>query len=282
MTTDYPRPDGGDSGGYLRGVVTTADRWPVPGAAITVLDAGGQQLGRTSTDGAGGFEVPVHARGTVTVVVAAAGADPKAWSAVASAGVTDLGVVLLDSARRIELPGPGRWVVDPVHSIVRATARHLALSRVEGRFTQFTGVIQVAERVERSSVEVTIDAASIHTGSEERDKHLRSADFLDIERFPHLTFRSEAVRQVGPAGWQVDGQLTIRDVTRPVPLDVSYLGCGPDPWGGTRMALTATTQLVRRDFEINWNMGLPGGLVVVGPTLRVDLDVQAVREDPAG
>jgi polyisoprenoid-binding protein YceI len=282
MTTDYPRSDGADSSGYLRGVVTTADRWPVPGAAITVLDASGQQLGRTSTDGAGGFEVPVHARGTVTVVVAAAGADPQAWSAVASTGVTDLGVVLLHSARRVEMPGPGRWVVDPVHSIVRATARHLALSRVEGRFTQFTAVIQVADQVERSSVEVTIDAASIHTGSEERDKHLRSADFLDVERFPHLTFRSDAVRQVAPTRWQVAGQLTIRDVTRPVPLDVSYLGCGPDPWGGTRMALTATTQLVRRDFEINWNMGLPGGLVVVGPTLRVDLDVQAVREDPAG
>jgi polyisoprenoid-binding protein YceI len=274
MATGYP-------GGQLRGVVTTADRWPIPGAAITVLGAGGQQLGRTSTDSAGGFEVPVPAGGMVTIVVAAAGADPRAWSAAVSpAGVTDLGVVLLDSARRTELPEPGRWVVDPVHSIVRATARHLALSRVEGRFTEFTAVVQVAEQVERSTVEVTIEAASIHTGSEERDKHLRSADFLDVERFPHLTYRSEAVRQVGPAQWHVAGYLTIRDITRPVPLDVSYLGRGPDPWGGTRMALTASTQLARRDFEINWNMGLPGGLVVVGPTLRVDLDVEAVREDP--
>jgi len=267
--------------GYLRGVVTTADRWPVPGAAVTVLGTGGQQLGRTSTDGGGGFEVPVRGSGIVTVVVTAAGADPRAWSAaVAPTGVTDLGVVLLESAHRTELPEPGRWTVDPVHSIVRATARHLALSRVEGRFTRFTAVIDVAEQVERSTVEVTIEAASIHTGSEDRDTHLRSADFLDVERFPHLTYRSEAVRQVAPAQWQVAGYLTIRDITRPVPLEVTYLGSGPDPWGGTRMALTATTQLVRRDFEINWNMGLPGGLVVVGPTLRVDLDVQAVREDP--
>jgi len=271
---------GGYPGGFLRGVVATADRWPVPGAAVTVLSAAGQQLGRTNTDGAGGFEVPVQVTGMVTVVVAAAGVDPQAYSAaVAPSGVTDLGVVLLDSARRTELPGPGRWVVDPVHSIVRATARHLALSRVEGRFTEFTAVIQVVEPVERSSVDVTIEAASIHTGSEERDTHLRSADFLDVERFPHLTYRSEAVRQAGPAQWQIAGWLTIRDITRPVPLEVSYLGCGPDPWGGTRMAVTATTQLVRRDFEINWNMGLPGGLVVVGPTLRIDLDVQAVRED---
>jgi len=263
----------------MRGVVTTADRWPVPGAAVTVLSAAGQQLGRTSTDGSGGFEVSLRAGGMVTVVVSATGANPRAWSAVvAPTGVTELGVVLLDSARRAELPEPGRWVVDPVHSIVRATARHLALSRVEGRFTRFSAVIAVAEQVERLSVEVTIEAASIYTGSEDRDTHLRSADFLDVERFPHLTYRSEAVRQVGPARWQVAGQLTIRDITRPVPLDVSYLGYGPDPWGGTRMALTATTQLARRDFEINWNMGLPGGLVVVGPTLRVDLDVQAVRE----
>jgi polyisoprenoid-binding protein YceI len=283
MAHAQPGPGGGRPGGYLRGVVTTADRWPVPGAAVTVLGPSGQQLGRTSTDSSGGFEVPVLASGMVTVVVSAAGADPRAWSAaVAPAGVTDLGVVLLDSARRSELPEPGTWKIDPVHSIVRATARHLALSRVEGRFTEFTAVIKVVEPAERSSVEVTIEAASINTGSEDRDTHLRSADFLDVERFPHLTYRSEGVRQVAPARWQVAGHLTIRDITRPVPLDVTYLGCGPDPWGGTRMALTATTQLVRRDFEINWNMGLPGGLVVVGPTLRVDLDVQAVREDPAG
>lgn len=279
MTSGYPGPGNGSPGGCLRGVVTTADRWPVPGAAVTVLSVGGQQLGRTSTDSAGGFEVPVQAGGTVTVVVAAAGADPQAWStAVDPTGMTDLGVVLLDNASRTGLPEPGRWEVDPAHSIVRATARHLALSRIEGRFTRFTAVVHVAEQLERSSVEVTIEAASIHTGSEERDTHLRSADFLDVERFPHLTYRSEAVRQIGPVRWQVAGQLTIRDITRPVPLDVSYLGCGPDPWGGTRMALTATAQLVRRDFEINWNIGLPSGLVLVGPTLRVDLDMQAVRE----
>jgi polyisoprenoid-binding protein YceI len=265
--------------GRLRGVVATADRWPVPGAAVTVLGAGGQQLARTDTDASGGFEVPVDASGPVTVVIAAAGVDPQArTAAITPTGVTDLGVVLLVSADRTELPRPGRWVVDPAHSIVRATARHLALSRIEGRFTEFSAVVQVAEEIEQSTVEVAIEAASIHTGNEERDTHLRSADFLDVERFPHLTYRSEAIRAVGPDRWQIAGQLTIRDITRPVPLDVSYLGYGPDPWGGTRMALTATAQLARRDFEINWNMGVPGGLVVVGPTLRVELDVQAVQE----
>jgi polyisoprenoid-binding protein YceI len=265
--------------GRLRGVVVSADRWPIPGAAVTVLGAGGRQLARADTDASGGFEVSVGFAGMVTVVVAAAGVDPHARSAALTpATVTDLGVVMLANAGRTALPQPGRWVVDPAHSIVRATARHIALSRVEGRFTAFTATVQVAEPVEHSSIEVSIEAASIYTGSDERDTHLRSADFLDVERFPHLTYRSQAIRPSGPDRWQIAGELTIRDITRPVPLDVRYLGYGPDPWGGTRMALIATAQLARRDFEINWNMGVPGGLVLVGPTLRVELDVQAVRE----
>ncbi|HEV7961757.1 MAG TPA: YceI family protein [Actinoplanes sp.] len=196
--------------------------------------------------------------------------------------MTDLGTVLLDSARRTALPQPGLWTIDPVHSIVRARARHLALSHVEGRFTSFSGRIRIVEPVERSSVEVTIDAASIDTGNADRDAHLRSADFLDVERFPVLSYRSERVVQQSEERWRVDGWLTIRDITRAVALDVSYLGTGADPWGGTRFALVATTQLARRDYEINWNMGLPGGLVVVGPTLRVDLEVQAVRQEENG
>ena len=276
------RPDARPPGGGLCGVVATTDRWPVPGATVTVLGATGQQLARADTDASGGFEIPVDASGIVTVVIAAAGVDPQARSvSVTPGGITDLGVVELASTGRAEMPQPGKWVVDPAHSIVRATARHLALSRVEGRFTEFTAVVQVAERLERSSVEVTMEAASIHTGNEERDTHLRSADFLDVERFPHLTYRSQAVRQTAPDRLLIDGHLTIRDVTRPVPLDVRYLGYGPDPWGGTRMALTATAQLARRDFAINWNMGVPGGFLVVGPTLKVELDIQAVLEPPA-
>jgi polyisoprenoid-binding protein YceI len=265
--------------GGLCGVVATADRWPVPGATVTVLGATGQQLARADTDTSGGFEIPVEVAGVVTVVIAAAGVDPQARSVlVTPAGVTDLGVVELVSAGRTEMPPPGRWVVDPAHSIVRATARHLALSRVEGRFTEFTAVVQVAEPLERSTVEVTMEAASINTGNEERDTHIRSADFLDVERFPHLTYRSQGVSQTGPDRLQIDGHLTIRDITRPVPLDVRYLGYGPDPWGGTRMALMATAQLARRDFAINWNMGVPGGFVLVGPTLKIELDIQAALE----
>jgi polyisoprenoid-binding protein YceI len=165
---------------------------------------------------------------------------------------------------------------------VRAKARHLALSHVEGRFTAFSGQLRVAEPVERSSVEVTIDAASIDTGNADRDAHLRAADFLDVERFPVLTYRSDRVVRLADDRWRVDGWLTIRDISREAALDVIYLGSGSDPWGGTRIALVATTQLARQDYEINWNMGLPGGLVVVGPTLRVDIEVQAVRQDENG
>jgi polyisoprenoid-binding protein YceI len=263
----------------VRGLVATADGWPLPGAAVTVVGPGGRQLGRAATDEAGGFAITVTAAGPATVILAAAGVDPVARTvSIGPDGVSDLGRIVLGSARRSALPDTGLWRIDPAHSIVRATARHLALSRVEGRFTEFAGEIHIADPVERSSVTATIEAASIDTGNAERDAHLRSPDFLDVKRFPTLTFASERVIRESDERWRVTGMLTIRDIARAVVLDLSYLGTGPDPWGGTRLALVATTQLNRRDYEINWNMGLPGGLVVVGPTLRIDLDVQAVRQ----
>jgi polyisoprenoid-binding protein YceI len=263
----------------VRGVVSTAGGWPLPGAVITVVGSTGTQLGRGATDESGAFAVLVAAPGPATLICAAPGLDPFARSVtVRPDGLTDIGSVVLDSSRRRALPEPGLWRIDPAHTIVRAKARHLAISLVEGRFTAFSGLIRIGEPVERSAVEVTIDAASIDTGNAERDAHLRSADFLDVPRFPVLTYRSERVVRQSDDRWLVDGSLTIRDISRPVPLDVTYLGTGADPWGGTRIALTATTQLARKDYEMNWNMGLPGGLLLVGPTLRIELEVQAVRE----
>ncbi|WP_203981336.1 YceI family protein [Planosporangium flavigriseum] len=264
----------------VRGMVVTVDGWPLPGAAVTIIGITGQQLGRAAADDTGAFAMPVSAPGTATVVVAAPGVDPLARTvSIHAHGVTDLGSIVLGSARRTALPAPGLWVIDPAHTIVKAKARHLALSHVEGRFKEFSGQIRVAEPIEQSSVEVSIVAASIDTGNADRDTHLRSPDFLEVERFPELTYRSERVVRHTDERWRVDGLLTIRDITRPVALDLTYLGTGPDPWGGTRIALTATTQLARKDYEINWNMGLPGGFVLVGPTLRIDLEVQAVRQD---
>jgi polyisoprenoid-binding protein YceI len=271
----------------VRGAVATADGWPLPGATITVVGAAGRQLGRAAADETGAFAVAIPAArdgttGEVTVILAAAGVDPVARTTTVGAnGGRDLGVIVLDSTRRSALPAPGRWTIDPAHSIVRATARHLALSRVEGRFTAFAGDIHITDPIERSSVRVTIEAASIDTGNAERDAHLRSPDFLDVARFPVLTFHSGQLMRAGGDRWRLAGVLTIRDIAREVVLDVSYLGGGPDPWGGSRIAFFATTQLARQDYQINWNMGVPGGLVLVGPTLRIDLDVQAFRQPDA-
>jgi polyisoprenoid-binding protein YceI len=266
----------------VRGLVVTADHWPLPGAAVTVVGPAGRQLGRATADESGAFTVSTTAAGPVTVIFAAAGVDPTARTmTLGPRQVTDLGAVILDTPRRTAAPEPGRWDIDPAHSIVRATARHLAMSHVEGRFTAFTGFITLADPVERSSVQVRIDAASIDTGNAERDAHLRSPDFLDVARFPELTYRSSRIVPLGGDRYVIEGQLTIRDITRDVPLDASYLGSAPDPWGGVRIGVVASTQLARRDFEINWNMGLPGGLVLVGPTLRIDLAVQAVRSAAA-
>jgi polyisoprenoid-binding protein YceI len=273
------------SGATLRGSVATVDGWPVPGATVTVVDPGGRQLGRTAADATGAFEVPVTGVGNggrVTVILAAAGVDPVARAAtLRSAGTHDIGVVVLESRRRAALPEPGVWTIDPAHSIVRATARHLGLSRVEGRFTAFSGTVRIADPIEDSAVDVAIEAASIDTGNAERDTHLWSADFLDVKRFPWITFRSTRLERTGDRG-RLHGELTIRDVTRPVALDVGYLGGGPDPWGGTRIAFLATTELVRADYDMTWNIGVPGGAVMVGPTLRVELEVQAVRRPDDG
>jgi len=265
--------------GLLAGSLRTPDGWPVPDAAVTVVDPAGRQVGFTVTDDAGTFLVEVSAAGQVTVVLAAAGSQPLARVATAAPGERyDFGVVELVAAAASALPTAGTWSMDPAHSIVRATARHIGLARVEGRFTEFTGSVRLADPVETSTVEVVIAAASITTGNEARDTHLRSPDFLDVERFPEITYRGTAITALAPDRATITGQLTIRDVTREVPLRVSYVGAGPDPWGGSRIAFTATAQLARRDYEISWNMGLPGGLTVVGPTLQIDLDIEAVRD----
>jgi polyisoprenoid-binding protein YceI len=261
----------------LTGAVTTADGWPLPGATVTVVGAAGRQLGRSAADPGGRFAVELSGSGPATVVVAAAGLEPLARTlTIAADHDRDLGTLVLRSTGQGHLPAPGTWTIDPVHTIVRATARHLGMSRVEGRFTELSGTIVVTDPIEASHVTVAIEAASIDTGNHDRDTHLRSPDFLDVKRFPTLTYRGRGLTRRSDEDWLLAGALTIRDVTHEVALDMHYGGTGPDPWGGTRMALTATTQLSRADYAITWNMGLPGGLTVVGPTLRIDLDIQAV------
>lgn len=177
----------------------------------------------------------------------------------------------------VELPPPGAWSLDPAHSSVAAVAQHLGISSVHGRFTEFSGRIEIAEDVQRSRVDAVISAASIDTGNSMRDKHLRSPDFLDSERFPEITYRSNGLTPAGPDRWLVHGELSLHGVVRPVDLNLSYLGTGPDPWGGVRAAFNATAELRREDFAMNYNQVVQAGISAIGTTLRVELDVQAVQ-----
>jgi polyisoprenoid-binding protein YceI len=175
------------------------------------------------------------------------------------------------------LPGPGTWVFDTSHSSVEFIARHLMVSKVRGGFGVFSGKVQVAEPIADSTVEVTIDAASLTSGDENRDAHVRGEDFLDVERYPTLVFKGSAPRQAG-SGWVLPGELTIRDVTRSVELAVEALGVLADPWGNEKAVFSATTEIDREEFGVTWNAALETGGVLVGPKVRIEIDVQLARE----
>ncbi|HEX2038560.1 MAG TPA: YceI family protein [Acidimicrobiales bacterium] len=186
-----------------------------------------------------------------------------------------LGTRTLDG---VQLPTAGRWEIDRSHSSVEFVVRHLMVSKVRGRFGEFSGSLRIGEVPEQSSVEVVIDAAGIDTGDSSRDEHLRSADFLDVATHPTLTFRSTAVRERG-GRWLVDGELTVRGVTRPVTLDVELLGVVTSPWGKQVAGFTATADIDREDFGLTWNQALETGGVLVGRKVRIELSVEAILAD---
>ena len=179
-----------------------------------------------------------------------------------------------------ELPPPGRWAIDTSHSSIELVARHMMISKVRGHFREFSGTICIAEVPEESWVEATVDAASIDTGDPDRDAHLRTADFLDIERFPHIRYHSTSVHPIGDK-WEVSGDLTLRDVTRSVTLLVEFCGVAVDPWGNTRAGFLGTTEINREDFSVTWNQVLEAGGFLVGKGVKVEVDVEAVLEQPA-
>ncbi|CAL9511894.1 YceI family protein [Streptomyces sp. Tu 3180] len=260
--------------------IRTRDGWAVPHAVVTVTDATGTQVLRAGADAEGAVrDATALAPGSYTVVVTAVGHAPAAASAIVTAsGRAEVGTVVLARQGGTELPPPGPWTVDPAHSSVAAVARHLGISSVRGRFTDFSAALEITpEEAAGSRVEAVIRAASIDTGNGVRDAHLRSADFLDAERYPEITYRSTGLTAAGSDRWTVHGELTMRGVVRPVDLDLAYLGTGPDPWGGTRAAFRATAELRREDFAMNYNQVLQAGIAAIGTTLRVELDVQAVR-----
>jgi polyisoprenoid-binding protein YceI len=170
------------------------------------------------------------------------------------------------------------WNLDTVHSGINFSVRHMMVSKVRGRFAKFSGSVALDEGdLTRSAVEATIDVSSIDTGTAQRDVHLRSADFFDVERFPEIRFRSTGIEKLGGDSYRLTGDLTIRDVTRPITLEAEYGGRGKDPWGNERVGFTATGSLDRKDFGIKTNQVLETGGVLVGDRVDIELEVQAVH-----
>ena len=187
------------------------------------------------------------------------------------------------STTTAQIPGlvAGTWAIDPVHSEVSFSVRHMMVSKVRGHFTTFEGQIQVGEDLLASSVNVTIDMSSIDTREENRDNHLRSGDFFDTATHPTATYRSTGVRSDGDL-YVLDGELTLRGTTRPVSLTVEANGVHPDMSGGTRAGFSATAEISRKDFGVDISMPLDGGGVVVGDAIHLTLEVEAILQEDDG
>ncbi|MDQ6854517.1 MAG: YceI family protein [Actinomycetota bacterium] len=179
----------------------------------------------------------------------------------------------------IALPDPGDWQLDPVHTSVEFVARHLMVSKVRGRFSKATGTIHVAEDPTDSWVEVDIDAASVESGDEKRDEHLRSPDFFDVEQYPQITFRSTRLEGESPGRFLVHGDLTVHGVTRPVTLEAEYHGWTSSPLGDRRAGFSATTEVDREDFGLTWNVAIEAGGVLVGKKAKLDFEIEAIKQD---
>jgi len=169
------------------------------------------------------------------------------------------------------------WKLDPAHTLVEFSAKHLMISTVKGRIADVEGTIYADENdPENSSVDVTLKAASIDSRTEQRDNHLRSADFLDVVNFPAITFKSTKI-EGDRKKFKLTGDLTIRGVTRPITLDVTFEGQTKDPWGGERIGFSAKGKLDRREFGLTWNVLLETGGITVGNEIKINVEVEAVK-----
>ncbi|MGI6876067.1 YceI family protein [Amycolatopsis sp. 3B14] len=175
----------------------------------------------------------------------------------------------------VELPAAGTWRIDPGHAEVAFVGRHFMLTKVRGRFTGVDGAVEIAENPADSKVSVTIDMASVHSGDQARDDHLRSADFFDVPAHPTATFVSGDVRWDGSRG-SMTGELTIKGVTRPVTLAVDYVGYAQDPWDNHRAVFSARGRLNREDWGLTWNMPLARGGLLVSKEIDLELEVELV------
>lgn len=172
-----------------------------------------------------------------------------------------------------------RWAIDPNHSEIRFTIRHLMVSTVKGKFQSFLGNLIYDHQLEQpAGVVVEIAAGSIDTGQVQRDIHLRSGDFFDVENYPHIRFASRHVESIGNNHYQVHGDLRLLRETRQVVLDVTFEGIGEDPDGDMRASFSATTEISRHDFGLTWNRPLEAGGLMVGESVRIYLEIQAIQQ----
>ena len=173
------------------------------------------------------------------------------------------------------VPAVGTWVIDGSHTSAEFVVRHLMVAKVRGAFGSVAGTIEVAEDPAASRVEVVVETDSVSTGDAERDGHIKSADFFDIENHTEMKFVSTAVRPSG-SSWVLVGDLTIKDVTKPVTLDFEFMGLATDPWGNQKAAFSATTTVNREDWDLSWNVALETGGVLVSKKVTLEIEMQAV------
>ncbi|MFE4259650.1 YceI family protein [Streptomyces sp. NPDC056883] len=251
---------------------------PVRQAKFEVTDPIGRRIVSGETDPYGGFTAAVPA-GEYRLAVTAEGYAPfHGATLVGDPAQPGTGEIVLDSVDPPLLPQPGHWELDPGHSSIGFSARHIGFARINGRFNTFAGAVRIADRMEDSSMRVIIDAASIDTGLRMRDDHLRSADFLDAARYPTVEFYSERFIHRSGSHWTVAGALTLHGVSRSVTLDARYLGLGTGLEGEPRAACRATAELNREDFTLNWQSMLAQGIAAIGSNVEVALDMQVVHK----
>jgi polyisoprenoid-binding protein YceI len=178
----------------------------------------------------------------------------------------------------VEWPAVGTYAIDPSHTEIGFAVRHMAVSKVRGRFSTFEGTLQIGEDQNDSRVSVTIDAGSVDTRDETRDNHLRTNDFFDVENHPTWTFESTGVTAVSPTSWKVDGDLTIRGVTRPVTLDVTLEGVVKDPYGNHRVGFSASASINRDDFGVSFGAVMETGGLVVAKKVDIQIEAEAVLQ----
>ncbi|MFB7108483.1 YceI family protein [Streptomyces sp. NPDC056291] len=255
---------------------------PMGGAEVTVTALDSHRVVTHGTTDPYGFFMAALPPGSYSVRTAAEGLSPARETVEIAAGVAPAPArITLEPARQLELPPPGTWLFDPPHTAIRFIAKHVGMAHVHGRFTRFDGGIRVAQNMADSQVSVRIDASSITTGNKTRDNHLRSADFLDVARYPYIDFVSTRLVYRGGSKWTLHGSLTMHGTSRSVGLDTTYLGTVNGGYEQElRCAALAKAELHREDFTLNYRSMLARGIAVVGPTVQLELDVQAMFRTP--